>query len=102
MDGETRYRQLLNNMDNKIDFEFEQFFTAIVRTSKANIFARSREIEIKKQIAKHLRAKLGGCNEEQLNRLFSHINLLEECYRYNMDHPCADVGEQIDLYLSRL
>ena len=101
MDADNSYRLLFEGIDEKIDFEFEQFFNEMKRTSKSNIFARSSEIEIKKKITRHLKRTVKKLEPELLNRLFSHINILEECYRYHMDHPCADVEKQIDVYLAK-
>ena len=45
----------MNDFGKKIDWEYEMFYLDIMRTSKANIFAKSGEIEAKKKIIEALR-----------------------------------------------
>lgn len=74
----------MERIRKKVDMEYEMFFLDMMRTSKANIFANSEEIEIKKSI-------YGILKEEKFSKVQEEImcaceNLLEELYRFVDDH----------------
>lgn len=74
----------MKTVQEKIHKEYELFFMDMIRTSKANIFAGSREIEIKKAIYFFVKQK--NWEEKQKWILLACDNLLEEIYRYVTDH----------------
>lgn len=80
----------MNNIE-KIDYEYQIFFLDCMRQSKAGIYARSNEIQIKKQIRNAL--KKAPCKTEKLKiKMESMDNVLEEVYRYVSDHKESDLS----------
>ena len=75
----------------KLDSEWELFFLESVRNSKANIFAKSYEIETKKQIQKYIRNYVKNDKKfddsKYANRIYLMDNIMDACYRYVKDHP---------------
>lgn len=74
----------METVKEKIHEEYEIFFLDMSRTSRANIFACSREIEIKKSILFYISDQKFTKEQEKL--LLACDNLLEEVYRYVMDY----------------
>ena len=74
-------------LKDKLHFEYEKFYLSMVGTSKANMFANSAEIELKKKIAAYLLDTADHWPESVRKRMQVCDNVLEEAYRYVMDHP---------------
>lgn len=74
----------MERVKTKVDREYEIFYLDMMRTSKANIFANSEEIEIKKSIYGILKEEKSLNGQEEI--LCACENLLEEIYRYVDDH----------------
>lgn len=74
----------METVKEKIRKEYEIFFLDMTRTSRANIFASSREIELKKEIIVHVTELELDERTEQL--LCACENLLGELYRYVSDY----------------
>lgn len=70
----------MESIINKIEYEYEIFYLDLMRTSRANIFSKSREIEIKKKIVVTLK-KL-KLEENMLEKLIVVDNVLDEVYRH--------------------
>lgn len=87
----------------KLDGEYEIFFLESMRNSKANLFAKSFEIETKKQVQEFLREFIKS-NEalsdvKFAQQLYLSDNLMDECYRYAADHPEQDLEKNCETYL---
>lgn len=80
----------MNNIE-KIDYEYQIFFLDCMRQSKAGIYARSNEIQIKKQIRNALKRYLGKTGKLR-DKIESMDNVLEEVYRYVSDHKECDLS----------
>ena len=96
----------MNDFGKKIDWEYEMFYLDIMRTSKANIFAKSGEIEAKK-IIEALRKifRERKKNEPQLfEKLSGFDSVLDEVYRYILDShgEKTDVQIQVEEWVSTI
>lgn len=78
----------MNEVRERLRFEYERFYMDCLRQSKAGIFSRSREIEIKKCLVAALKGQIaeGGGQQEKLLAL---DNILESAYRYVEDYQAA-------------
>lgn len=87
----------------KLDAEYEFFFLESMRNSKANLFAKSFEIETKKQVQEFLREFIrtsAALSDDKFARqLYLSDNLMDECYRYAADHPEQDLEKNCEAYL---
>ncbi len=73
-------------LKDKIEFEFRCFYLDQMRTSKENIFAHSKEIELKKQLHEELLVLAEGSRDEKVNGLLkAQSNLLESAYGFVTD-----------------
>lgn len=77
----------MNDLETKLDWEYETFYLDMVRTSKANIFSKSSEIEAKKKIMAALKRVLPNRKKEVtlVEKLEGFDNILDEVYRYTLD-----------------
>lgn len=78
----------MSEIEEKINWEYETFYLDTMRTSKANIFAKSKEIETKKEIVLSLKKILRRKEKDSitlLEKLTGFDNILDEVYRYTMD-----------------
>jgi hypothetical protein len=88
-------------IEEKIAYEYEDFYLSMMCTSKANIFTKSAEIETKKRIADVLKVRL---QEEKFQAKHKIIllcdNALDMCYRYILEreHTCG-IDENIDKWI---
>lgn len=88
----------MNDFGKKIDWEYEMFYLDIMRTSKANIFAKSGEIEAKKKIIEALRKIFRERKKTELQlfeKLSGFDSVLDEVYRYILD----SAGEKTDIQI---
>lgn len=83
----------------KIDFEYELYFMDMMKSAKENIFAKSREIELKKAIVIFLKRNVHSNKEIKLIRMTTTNNLIDEFYRYVTDHEDIDREEAMNKYL---
>lgn len=90
---------LRERLIEKIESEYELFYLDVTKFSKANIFAKSFEIECKKEITKYLKSSSEIWNENELKKLFLYPNLLEETYRFVSDHNELPLGESMHLFV---
>lgn len=72
-------------MEEKINFEYEVFVMDCMRQSKSGIYARSEEIEAKKEIARFLKKSAEKENAWK-EKVMALDNILEEAYRYVKDY----------------
>ena len=70
----------------KIDFEYELFFMDMMKSTKENIFAKSREIELKKAIVIFIKDNVYNNHNIKLIKMTTADNLIDEFYRYVIDH----------------
>lgn len=75
----------MEELENKIEYEYECFYLDQMRTSRENIFARSGEIETKKRLTNQLYMIVKNADEKLSQLLLSQANLLESFYRFYMD-----------------
>ncbi|MCR5545751.1 MAG: hypothetical protein K6F30_04655 [Lachnospiraceae bacterium] len=80
---------MARTIKEKLDEEYELFYLKMVGSSKANLFAKSQEIEMKKRIYCYLRQELENSTDEKLMLLDS---IIDEVYRKAMD-SCLDCKE---------
>lgn len=94
------------NLKEKINYEWECFFLDQMRTSRENIFARSKEIELKRILYDELCELLETTDEQTKNFLLYQENILESAYRFCQDqerqHPKRSVRENVNGWLSFL
>ena len=92
-----------SDMEEKLMYENEIFYMDCMRQSKAGIYARSKEIDMKNQIARLL-MELGKEDESLQGKLLSLDNILEEAYRFVDMHQFKDrtVEEGVRAWLSTL
>lgn len=81
----------------KIDFEYELYFMDMMKSAKENIFAKSREIELKKAIVIFLKDNVH--NNIKLIKMTTADNLIDEFYRYVTDHEDLGREEAMNKYL---
>ncbi len=72
-------------MKEKLDYEYEIFYLDCMRQSKPGVYARSAEIESKKNITALLK-EMAGRNPDAEKNLMALDNILEDAYRYVEDH----------------
>ena len=84
---------------NKIDMEYEFYFMDMMKSTKENIFAKSKEIELKKAIVLFLKRNVHSYKEIKLIRMTTTNNLIDEFYRYVIDHEDIDREEAMNKYL---
>ena len=84
---------------NKIDMEYELYFMDMMKSTKENIFAKSKEIELKKSIVLFLKNNVHNNREIQLVRMTTSNNLIDEFYRYVIDHEDISKDEAMSNYL---
>lgn len=83
-------------MKEKLSYEFEIFYLDCMRQSKAGIFARSEEIETKKEIVRILKTN-EGLDDRLKEKLLIQDNILEEAYRYVKDYKSE--GQSVNILL---
>ena len=77
---------------DKIDFEYEYYFMDMMKCTKENIFAKSREIELKKSIVIYLKNIVHNNRNINLMKMATSNGLIDEFYRYVIDHE--DIGRE--------
>ena len=97
----------MNDFGKKIEWEYDTFYLEIMRTSKANIFAKSGEIEMKKKIMEALRKifRERKKNEPQLfEKLSGFDSVLDEVYRHIIDSrgDKTDIQIQVEEWVSTI
>lgn len=83
----------------KINTEYELFFMQMMSCTKELLYSRSREIEMKKTITSFLRNEVKNNKDIKLIRMSTSINLLDEFYRFAMDHEDVSLEEAIKTYM---
>jgi hypothetical protein len=83
----------------KIDFEYELFFMDMMKSTKENIFAKSREIELKKAIVIFIKDNVYNNHNIKLIKMTTADNLIDEFYRYVIDHEDLRREEAMNKYL---
>ena len=83
----------------KINTEYELFFMQMMSCTKELLYSRSREIEMKKTITSFLRDEVKNNKDIKLIRMSTSINLLDEFYRFAMDHEDVSLEEAMKIYM---
>ena len=83
----------------KINTEYELFFMQMMSCTKELLYSRSREIEMKKTITSFLRNEVKNNKDIKLIRMSTSINLLDEFYRFAMDHEDVSLEEAMKIYM---
>lgn len=83
----------------KINTEYELFFMQMMSCTKELLYSRSKEIEMKKTITSFLRNEVKNNKDIKLIRMSTSINLLDEFYRFAMDHEDVSLEEAIKTYM---
>lgn len=91
--------EMMDIVLSKIDMEYEFFFMDMMKSTKENIFAKSKEIELKKAIVLFLKKNVHSNKEIKLIRMTTTNNLIDEFYRYVTDHEDIDRKEAMNKYL---
>lgn len=89
----------VNELREKIQNEFENFYLSQMSTSKDNIFSHSLEIELKKNIRDRMAVMIKNLSDEQRLGLLYRDNLLESAYRFCTDRRAAQPHMNIDRLL---
>lgn len=79
----------------KVDKEYELFYLDTIKNSRENIYAKSGEIERKKYLVSYIKNVLRSQRIFRYVELMTANNLLDEFYRYAIDHE--DVGFEVAL-----
>ncbi len=72
-------------LEKKIKFEWEKFYLDCMRTSKENIFTKSQEITIKREIKSCLIEMDTSYGKLVLQKMLGLENIIEACYRYILE-----------------
>jgi len=99
LDFTGRKLEMMELVLNKIDMEYEFYFMDMMKSTKENIFAKSKEIELKKAIVLFLKRNVHSNKEIKLIRMTTTNNLIDEFYRYVTDHEDIDREEAMNKYL---
>lgn len=83
----------------KINLEYEFFYMDMIKTSRENLFAKSEEIYRKKAIISYLKKVAGSHKNLNLTRLCTADNLLDEFYRYVIDHEEKEMAVALNEYM---
>lgn len=84
----------MSDLKEKLDYEYECFTLDMMRTSKDNIFASSKEIEIKKAIYRYFLKIFPQMKEQEIREFSAESNLLEAVYnQMECDFPERAVSE---------
>lgn len=94
-----RKNKMMDLVLEKIDFEYELYFMDMMKSAKENIFAKSREIELKKAIVIFLKDNVHNNNNIKLIKMTTADNLIDEFYRYVTDHEDLGIEEAMNKYL---
>lgn len=94
-----RKNKMMDLVLEKIDFEYELYFMDMMKSAKENIFAKSREIELKKAIVIFLKDNVHNNNNIKLIKMTTADNLIDEFYRYVSDHEDLGKEEAMNKYL---
>lgn len=86
---------------NKIDFEYELYFMDMMKSTKENIFAKSREIELRKSIVLFLKNNVHNNKDVNLIKMTTSNSLTDEFYRYVTDHEDVEKEEAMNRYLCK-
>lgn len=70
---------------SKLEYEYERFYMECICLSKAGIFSKSFEIELKKNVVKLLKKQLDD-GETFSEEILVLDNILDDVYRYVADH----------------
>lgn len=78
-------------LTEKIEYEFERFSLETIRTSRANIFAASKEIEIKKSVRFHVLnlLKTNSLDQNTITALLMENNVLDAIY-CSLERDCSE------------
>lgn len=78
-------------LTEKIEYEYERFSLEITRTSRSNIFAASKEIEIKKSVRYHVLNLLESkdLDENTITALLLENNVLDAIY-CSLERDCSE------------
>ena len=71
----------------------------MMKSTKENIFAKSKEIELKKSIVLFLKKNVKDNKAIQLIRMTTANNLIDEFYRYVIDHEDISKDDAMNKYL---
>ena len=73
-------------LEEKIKFEWEKFYLDCMRTSKENIFTKSQEITLKREIKSCLmEIDIMSYGKLVLQKMLGLENIIEACYRYILE-----------------
>lgn len=76
-------------VQEKVAFEYERFYLSFLCQSKAAIYERSAEIELRKEVNRELQ-KLAPEREEVYAQLLAADSILDEACRYVQDHRAGE------------
>lgn len=86
----------LEKLKEKIEYDFEKFYLSATHTSKDNIFAVSKEIEIKKSIRRYVLSILNSLQALDITFMLAENNLLEAIYqKVECDFPERAIPESV-------
>lgn len=97
---------IMSELEEKIDWEYECFYLDTMRTTKANIFTKSKEIQTKKEIVfelKRLFSKKEKNSAELCQKLFGFESVMDEAYRFILEQNQKESVEiLVEKWLSAL
>lgn len=94
----------MRNIEKKIDWEYEKFYLDMMRTSRENIFTKSKEIEYKKCICKKLKEVTQELSENEINVLMVKDNLIDYMFTFLNEKQIVtdnDIQKQLNKLLGR-
>lgn len=90
---------IVDKLIKKVETEYEIFYMDMIKTSRENIFAKSSEIEKKKDIVRYLKKAIRVNKNLCFNMMLTANNLLDEFYRYVIDHDDKDQELVLNEYM---
>lgn len=96
--------QINDDLKTKVEYEFDIFYLTMTATTKENIFAQSREIEMKRTIRNYLIGMVDRLSDDEKYQLMFMENLLENSYRFcsdkQMSHAYPGLDQTLKLWLN--
>lgn len=94
----------MRNIERKLDWEYEKFYLDMMRTSRENIFTKSKEIEYKKCIWKQLKEVTVELQENEVDVLMVKDSLIDYMFTFLSEKETVtdgDIQEQLNKLIGR-
>lgn len=92
----------MESIESKLNWEWELFYLDMMRTSRENIFTKSKEIEYKKCIWKHTKSICMTLSDQAIQTLLVKENIIDYMYTFLLEKELiseADIQYQLQKLL---